>query len=270
MNKLISTQNGGIPLDWNDIRFEQDAVREAFYGILSALGITPAQSFILSGCAIVGSNITAGYIAKGGEVYQVDAQAIPTPGSGQYVYFNIVTIYDPSGDETMYNSVVAQTYAIHKAVLALTTDATEMLLNTATPTFHSTITANLNAPAKLMALTTGIVTAIGGGVSAVTGSLLYKRSGLGIQLHSNAITATITGNPTEVRIDLNSMMPGGVTPSGIFFGTATNGSYTYFVTAEMGAFNILSIKSTYALNAGFNYFVTGATSFSFTSFLSFI
>jgi hypothetical protein len=98
MNQLISTQNGGIPLDWNDFRFEQAAVRDALFGLLSAFGITPAQSFILSGCTqpVMGS-ITAGYIAKGGEVYQVDAQAIPTPGSGQYVCFSPVITYDPSG-----------------------------------------------------------------------------------------------------------------------------------------------------------------------------
>lgn len=207
MNKLISTQNGGIPLDWNDIRFEQDAVRDALYGVLSAFGITPAESFILSGCKIVGSNITAGYIAKGGEVYQVDAQAIPTPGSGQYVYFAQVITYDPAGDETMYNSAVAQTYQVRKAVLDLTTDATEMLLSSATPTIHSLITSKMKAPMLTILATVGNTTAISGTLLSMTGGFLYKRTGIGMMLVSNAPSAVITGATTTIAIDISSILP---------------------------------------------------------------
>ena len=233
MNQLISTQNGGIPLDWNDFRFEQAAVREAFYGILSAFGITPAQSFILSGCVIGGGSITAGYIAKGGEVYQVDAQAIPTPGIGQYVYFNVAVTYDPSGDETMFNGVVAQTYAVRKAVLALTTDATEMLLSSATPTIHSLITGKLKAALQTFTVTTGNTTVTAGTLVSATGGFLYKHTGIGMMFNYNAATVVVTGTPSVITIDLSGILPAATNGYLTTTGFATIGGSKIPITIEL-------------------------------------
>lgn len=115
MNRVISDVNGGIPFRWDDLRFESAAVREAFKGLLSAYGIAPNDSFIISGIQITGQNYTAGYVCLSGEIYAVDAATAPTPGVGQINYWDIDISYDPNGNKQMRSGGAIQSYQIRKA-----------------------------------------------------------------------------------------------------------------------------------------------------------
>lgn len=122
MNKLITNINGGFPFVLEDIRFEQQAVRDAFTGLLSAWGINPADSFIISGCESVlnGSNydISAGWISLNGEILQVDAHSVAATLSGGAVhYWSVAITYDPAGNKTFQNASVNDTYQVRKGVV---------------------------------------------------------------------------------------------------------------------------------------------------------
>lgn len=120
MNKLETTQLGGVPFDWDDWRFEQEAVREAFFGLLSAWGVDPATSFIISGCTstLNGLNfdISAGYIAFSGEIYKVDAHSVlvALPVGFNHQWLPLVT-FDPAGLESTKNLGTVDTYEIRRA-----------------------------------------------------------------------------------------------------------------------------------------------------------
>lgn len=122
MNTLYTLANGGFPLTLNDFRFESTAVREAFKALVSPLGIdTFANGFILSGCEITGTspnfNCAAGYICLKGEVYTVDAHAVPVPSVGQTRLWSIVETNDTAGAKSFENGVTVQTYKVRKVVI---------------------------------------------------------------------------------------------------------------------------------------------------------
>lgn len=117
MNKLYSESNAGIPLEWDDMRFEQAAVREAFYGILSGFGILPSESFIISGCTNDGVNSTDGYISLNGEVLKHVGTALPALPGGQVRYWSVEETNDPAGAEGAENGTVVQCYKIRRAVV---------------------------------------------------------------------------------------------------------------------------------------------------------
>jgi hypothetical protein len=121
MNKLKTDDAGGMPLELDDIRFEQDAVREAFYGIISAFGIAPADSFKLSGCevTIAGNDYTTtdGYICLNGEVLKVVAHTI-TKSALHDVKWDVEVTYDPAGTETFKDGTTGhETYEVRRGVL---------------------------------------------------------------------------------------------------------------------------------------------------------
>lgn len=127
MNKLKTDINGGMPLELDDIRWEQAAVREAFYGLISAFGITAPLSFKLSGCdvSITGGGAdyacAAGYICLEGEVCAVDSHSVTINPVNQMAVFQLEVTYDPSGEETFEDTSVNDTYEIRKAKLVAVT-----------------------------------------------------------------------------------------------------------------------------------------------------
>ena len=122
MNKFITTDNGGLPLQLDDLRFIDDSVRNALKGILSAYGIDPADSFILSGCAVTSGfggvvwDVAAGYISLDGEVLEVTAHSITkTLLPGEKHVWRILTTNDPAGLKTFQSTVSYNTYQIRQA-----------------------------------------------------------------------------------------------------------------------------------------------------------
>lgn len=120
MNKLKSDIYAGIGLEWDDIRFEQAAVREAFYGLCSAFGIAVNDGFIITGCVITGTPPTQvysdGFISLGGEIYRVSAAALPViVNPGDVLYFDVDVTFDPAGFESFENSTSGDTYEVRTA-----------------------------------------------------------------------------------------------------------------------------------------------------------
>ncbi len=123
MNKLITTDVGGMPIVLDDIRWEQDANRDAIFGIMSAFGITKPTSFILSGCAvsIVGSTYswTDGYLSLEGEICKVVAGSV-TLAATTTAKWSVVETYDATGNKTFESGTSFDTYAIRTAALVQT------------------------------------------------------------------------------------------------------------------------------------------------------
>jgi hypothetical protein len=179
MNKLITTVLGGMPLDLDDISFFQDAIREAFYGLVSAFGISPTDSFILSGCVLVpdpvpgpSMHLTAGYIAYNGEIWKVDA-VNGLDSSIPYYWIPDSPVYDPTGLETFENGSTNNTYEVRKMKLVSGTPPAQYMPSDA-PTLASKIIA-INSTVfakKVQENWTPVTTANGWNV----GDLRYRKS----------------------------------------------------------------------------------------------
>lgn len=120
MNKLKTIFTAGVPFEWDDLAWMQDSIRDAFYGLLSSLGIDPEDSFILSGCQVTigpsSASTTDGYISLSGEILKVSAHSIAYDGSSPVVW-RLQETDDLSGSETDSNGSTVQCYQKRVAVL---------------------------------------------------------------------------------------------------------------------------------------------------------
>lgn len=120
MNKLNTSFNAAVPVDWDDFAWMQDGIRDALYGLLSAFGIDPDESFILSGCAVTvgptSATAAAGYLSLNGEILKVEAQTISYDGSSPLVW-RLSETNDSKGAESDSNGNTVQCYQKRVAVL---------------------------------------------------------------------------------------------------------------------------------------------------------
>ncbi len=147
MNRLDTTPLGGVPFDWDDWKWEQDGVREAFYGLISSWGIDPSDSFILSGCTstLNGLNydISEGYIALDGEIYKVDAHSVVVSLPVGFAHFwSPLVSYDPAGLEATKNAGTVNTYEIRRASVVNATSPVSFMPMLA-DTIHSKMAENI-------------------------------------------------------------------------------------------------------------------------------
>ncbi len=121
MNKLDTSNNGGMPIELDDLEWLDAAYRDAWYGFISAFGITAPTSFKLSGCVVtVVGNIfttTAGYLCLNGEILKVDAHSITTTALHTAKWI-LEETYDITGNEQFFNTNSYDTYQKRRAVLA--------------------------------------------------------------------------------------------------------------------------------------------------------
>ena len=144
MNKLKTDNLGGVSFDWDDWRWEQDGVKEAFFGLVSAWGIDPADSFIISGCesTLNGLNydISAGFVALNGEIYKVDAHSVAVSlGAGNTHFWQEVVSFDPAGLEPTKNAGTVNTYEIRRAVVVNGTIPVPTFMPMVAETIHKKI-----------------------------------------------------------------------------------------------------------------------------------
>lgn len=154
MNKLKTINIGGFPFVLDDIRWEQDAIREAFLGLTTSWGITAADSYILSGCVFtdIGPSYaqTEGYLVIAGEIYKAEATNITKPAPGDVIVFDIITTFDSAGNKTFESGGTADTYEIRKArPVVKTLPVTDLVALTA-PTIHDKITDAVNDRLSLL------------------------------------------------------------------------------------------------------------------------
>lgn len=110
MNKLIA-QNGGMPLELDDLIFIQDAFKDALKGVLHGFVKAKFGNVILSGCEVSdlgGGNysLSAGYVMLGYEICYVPAVTTSFVITALIVDVN----YDPAGNDTFFDGVTRDTY----------------------------------------------------------------------------------------------------------------------------------------------------------------
>lgn len=110
-----------MPLEGDDFRWEQDAIRDALKGILHYYALPTSGHLILSGCAIGfasgNASITEGYVCINFEVCYVPAHTVPVSSLANSS-LKIVETYDPTGLEVFADSVSRDTYAIRRALIS--------------------------------------------------------------------------------------------------------------------------------------------------------
>lgn len=198
MNNLKTTDTGGFPLKLDDFRFVNNAVLEAFKGMMSMYDVTDSHAVILSGCARTSvsgtTSIAQGYISIGGEICFVPAHSYPTPSVGQNEYWMIDVSYDTSGNKTFQSTTSHNTYEVRVGKIQVS--------NTVPAGF--TIYANTKNVFTLMkegvGMFPGIIVMWGGSVSAIpSGWRLCDGTGGAPDLRSRFIIgydSTNTANDT--------------------------------------------------------------------------
>jgi hypothetical protein len=120
MNKLITTNNGGMPLELDDLRWTDEAYREGFKGLATMFGgLAVTDGYILSGLGVTntGSNysIAEGYVVFNGEIWYIPAKTLAyITTSYKYVIVEDV-VFDATGNETFEDGSVNDTYQIRRA-----------------------------------------------------------------------------------------------------------------------------------------------------------
>lgn len=109
MNRLVTTDTGGFPIALDDIRWLDNAYREAMNYILLGFG----NNFIVQGCLDQeDGSIGPGYVMLNGKLLKVD-QHVPTGNSYQLVSTN-----DPAGLITFKNGVQRNIYLKERATVS--------------------------------------------------------------------------------------------------------------------------------------------------------
>jgi len=152
MNKLKTDNVGGVSFEWDDWRWEQEAVREAFFGLVSAWGTDPDDSFIISGCGAtlngLNYDIDAGFISLNGEIFKVNAHSVVAAlGVGAVHFWEQIVTYDPTGLEATKNAGTVDTYEIRTAVVQNATAPIPSFMPMVAETINQKIfnsTANFN------------------------------------------------------------------------------------------------------------------------------
>lgn len=113
MHRFKTTDNGGLPFKLDDNRWQDNAYRDAFKGIISAFGVDLSTTILLSGCARTetGGTVTiaSGYVSIGGEICYVPSHSYPSPGT-QKEYWVIHSSFDNSGTKLFQNLSTHDTY----------------------------------------------------------------------------------------------------------------------------------------------------------------
>ena len=125
MDKLITTNNGGMPFDLDDIRWVEKGINDSFQAIGRALADSNTNVFVLWGCALSDGGTTwslaSGVIWARDEFWLVDAHTInKLTASGSYYLKQVIT-HDTTGSEIFESGSTVDTY--QKRRLELTSSA---------------------------------------------------------------------------------------------------------------------------------------------------
>lgn len=118
MDKLKTTNNGGMPFDLDDLRWIDKGVRDTFKAIGNAMADSETDGVVLWGCDVTDAggsyNIASGAIYAANEIWLVDAHSVvKLAGAGSWYIKKVIT-YDPTGNETFENSATVDTYEIRR------------------------------------------------------------------------------------------------------------------------------------------------------------
>lgn len=214
MNKLITTNNGGFPWVLDDIRWEQDAYREAIEDIAKGIQNSATADCVLWGGVITDNtttfDITEGACIINGEIYHFEAQTGLTKQAAKYLILEPSTgTYDAAGLKTFQDTTTNDTYEIRIAVAKISAlGANYILLSTAgaaaIPTKPDYFLANYLSGSAAIWVSLGD-TAIdstgtydtGGNIQAATEPFKYRKVGNRVEMkggfsHSAGVSPVIT------------------------------------------------------------------------------
>lgn len=122
MNRLKTSDQGGFPLRLDDLRWMDNAYKEAFKGIMSSFGVIDQKVILLSGCERTVNNnmitISSGFISIAGEIYAVSEQTYNNPISS-LEYWEVNVQYDAAGLKQFLDNTTHETYEIRTARIAV-------------------------------------------------------------------------------------------------------------------------------------------------------
>jgi len=124
MNKLITLPDGGFPYVLDDIRWEQDAYRNALISIAKAVRNSATLDSILWGCNVTDNtttfDVSAGAVIIDGEIHEVAAATGLVKAASKTLYIAASTgTYDAGGLKTYQDATTHDAYEIRKAVVAI-------------------------------------------------------------------------------------------------------------------------------------------------------
>lgn len=260
MNKLQSTDLGGIPLEWDDLRWESDAIREALLNLVKGFSEQAYSNMVIWGCDVSGAGHTAGAVLLNGEICTVDALAtLPTPGVGQVLHFQLTETDDPSGTETMQNGSVTNQYKIRKAVVvASNTPGSNPLFGSIKLT---RIITPINEPSSTYTIIPTLISLpVSGSFSTASGVVRYAKVGRRIFINFQ-FQIDITSPCLQVNLDLAGIL-NGVNPSFMIFGVCeafnTTSIPCFFNFGDVLSPKVLKISKEWGVSGGFG---TGLTTF---------
>jgi hypothetical protein len=121
MNKLISTNIGGMPFDSDDLRFLDTAQREVFNAI--GLGLSGSSNPIIRlwGVDVVSNglnwDISEGVVFANGEFYHVPVHSVAKEIGSDVNYWSEHITFDPAGNENFKISGTFDTYQVREVKL---------------------------------------------------------------------------------------------------------------------------------------------------------
>jgi hypothetical protein len=196
MDKLIFP-NGGIRLHGDDFRFQDNAIREAFKGLLKGFQTT-GSVIVLQGCGVTyaGSSATVseGYVFFEDEISYLPAQTVNLNSGNSVVQMvNLVpdVFNDVAGSEELQNGSTANTYQKRrvKCVVGITNTSTDQskwvhigaainnVLSDNASTYlvlNGEMTNFINSAGSFMVRRTAGMIAIRGTIQPITGQQDYE------------------------------------------------------------------------------------------------
>ncbi|MDP2723215.1 MAG: hypothetical protein Q8O72_10690 [Bacteroidales bacterium] len=189
MNKLKTTDIGGFPLRLDDLRWLDDAQREAFMAVIKTL-IGEYDYARLFGCDLIDTEqgtieCTSGYVYFNDEIFYVEPSWVNDSFNPSQMFFVEDVSYDtPAGLKTFEDTTTHETYEIRRATMvgSLTTPPASMPAYS--PNFITILKARLDlyeppliTAWEVVPFTTSNVSIVGGALSSVEGNMKYKVKG---------------------------------------------------------------------------------------------
>lgn len=122
MDKFLTTDLGGIPESWDDLRwYLGQESNQGIYQALNNIQGAAGTDYVVQGCVVSGTaptqSMTEGWIVLSGELMKVVAIS-GTLDTGTNYTFTKVSTTNTSGDKTMQNAGTVNSYQENRGVLS--------------------------------------------------------------------------------------------------------------------------------------------------------
>lgn len=122
MDKFITTDLGGIPESWDDLRwFLGQEGNQGIYQALNNIQGAAGTDYVVQGCVLAGTNpaktLTEGWIVLAGELMKVEA-ATGIDTSVDSTFVAATPTFDANGNKTLQNTSTTNTYKKNRAELS--------------------------------------------------------------------------------------------------------------------------------------------------------